>query len=73
MINIVKITNSFVYGFMLVSICCCFVLFMSCSLLYPITLEEFRLKQVEFFGILDKFEQVERDDLLKDESLQVEM
>ena len=68
-----KIKSSFVYGFMLVSICLSFALFISCSPLYPpITLEEFRLKQTEYFGILDKFEQVELYDLLKDESLQAE-
>ncbi len=72
MVNIVKMKSGFVRDFMLVSTCCCFVLFMSCSLLYPITLEEFRLKQIEFFGILDKFEQIERDDLLKGESLRAE-
>ena len=68
-----KIKSSFVYGFMLVSICCCFSLFISCSPLYPpITLEEFRIKQTEYFGILNKFEQVELYDLLKDESLEAE-
>ena len=68
-----KIKSSFVYGFILVSIYCCFALFISCSPLYsPMTLEEFRLKQTEYFGILDKFEQVELYDLFKDESLQAE-